>query len=71
MRGELSSANEEGIEGRKRRHLALGLIRVFRGEIATLAGLSFVCVLGKFVLPVGVNSLLRCVYIVLKYITAK
>ncbi|KAJ6578766.1 multidrug resistance-associated ABC transporter [Mycena vulgaris] len=43
----------------KKHHLFFGILRVFRGDFAILAATSGVIVVGKFVVPVGVNQLLR------------
>ncbi|KAJ7454991.1 P-loop containing nucleoside triphosphate hydrolase protein [Mycena galericulata] len=53
----LRSQNFQHIQ--QNRHLFFGLIRVFRFDIFVLATTSAVLVFGKFVVPVGVNQLLR------------
>ncbi|KAF8192829.1 P-loop containing nucleoside triphosphate hydrolase protein [Mycena galopus ATCC 62051] len=55
----LRSRNFKHIE--RRRHLFFGLVRVFRTEILILAATSAVIVLGRFVVPIGLNNLLHYV----------
>jgi hypothetical protein len=43
----------------RRRHLFFGLVRTFHVEILILAATSAVIVLGKFVVPIGLNNLLQ------------
>ncbi|KAJ6625968.1 ABC transporter type 1, transmembrane domain-containing protein [Mycena sp. CBHHK59/15] len=49
----------DAFSGAAPRHLFFGIVRVFRADIAMLTGTSAVIVLGKFVVPLGVNRLLR------------
>ncbi|KAJ7353080.1 multidrug resistance-associated ABC transporter [Mycena albidolilacea] len=53
----LRSRNFKYIE--RRRHLFFGLVRVFHVEILILAATSAIIVLGKFVVPIGLNNLLH------------